>query len=131
MKKIIVVLYLLIFCLIGSLIYSVLFTLDLNSEGVFRFNIYDYFIFSGIFFVIAMTLSLPYILICKYILNRIDAHNKSKLLLYFLLSFVSYLIIICLGSYFFMKSLFDTIELVFSFGLIGILIIYAFIKKIS
>lgn len=121
MKKRIV--FWIIGCLIGSIIYACIFRYRIISKPDFIVSTKDLLMYMAVFFFISTVLSLPVLLFL--VLRKLWTHQNDqlhviKLNIIFLIGSVVYLSLL---QVIFFKNLQDTIDLILSYGITFLIII--------
>jgi len=116
-------------CCSGSSLYTYIFVKNINSNHVFHFNLNDFLLINAVVFIFSLIVTIPYIILYKKILE--NSENLSVLKLHILVNFILFLLllIVFVISYYLMRSAIDSLELIFSFGLPGLITVNLFFIK--
>jgi len=122
--------YSFLYCFLGSVLYSCLFVADINSTKVFHLDYQDYLIVLIAFFLISIVAISPYVLFCNIMFFKKKNMNIFSIRVWMNLSFLLIISITFAVSFNMMKSLMEALELVFSYGIPGVIMINLFISRL-
>ena len=108
-------------CILGSSIYSYILIYEINSTNVFYFIFSDFVFIDILIILLSLILTSPFLLFYKMILKGVTKTNMFKTCIFinctlFIMLFIAFMIF-----FYLMKSIEDSLILVFSFGLPGFL----------
>jgi len=114
-------LYWIFTCTLGSIVQASLFASWVNNDGVFNFKISDTIFLIAVLFLLSMSVSLPLILVFKWLLKINKLTNTSQFFYQNLVLIIFFTIVYLVPLVFQLLNNNEASKLIFPYGIIGLL----------